>query len=438
VDESTFDGRYTMRRFAAGLRADGTPDPATTAFIASMASGFHEAPPTPATLAAQVRSAAEDGVEFLGVHRRDPMPDSLDVDAPVGTFGCLRKALSWGDGTGIDTAAVTSVTVRPSERRRGVLRRMMTDSLAHAAAQGYALASLTASEGTIYRRFGFGTAIRERTIDVVRAAALPLLVPASGEVAAVDTAVLAGGLAEDVYARFHARTPGSMTRNRGSWRQLLGRDAGPGGDEPDGRVRAAVHRPSRSGPADGYVTYRSEQTGRHDVRLEVVDLVAATDAAYIALWHHLLAVDLVSVVRYGTARIDDPILHVLNDDRALSVVFEEDHVWFRVLDPVATLSSRPYATDGTVTIGVHDTLGHAEGTFRLTVTQGRGVVEPVDVPAADADVELDVAELGAVLLGAVDVSSLVAAGLVRATAPVAAHLRAMLVPARTPHQIAYF
>ncbi|WIE55302.1 GNAT family N-acetyltransferase [Curtobacterium sp. MCBD17_003] len=435
MDQSSFDDRYTIRRFAPGLTPEGTADAQTTAFFASVDAGFHQPEVAPDRLGRMVRHVIDDRTELLGVHRRDPMPDSLEVDAPVGTFGSLPKRLSWGDGTEIDTFAIASVTVRPSERRRGVLRRMMTDSLHRAADDGYPLASLTASEGTIYRRFGFGAAIRERTIDVDRSAALPLLVPARGEIAPVDTAVLAQGLARQVYERFHARTPGSMTRNEGTWNALLGRQ---GDGEPNRAVRAVVHRPSRSEPVDGYVTYKAEQTERHAVRLEIVDLVAATDEAYIALWHHLLAVDLVRVVRYGTARVDDPVLHVLADDRALSTVFEEDHVWFRVLDPVATFASRPFAVDGTVTIGVHDALGFSDGTLRLSVVQGRATVERTAGGQDEADVELDVAELGALVLGAVDVGTLVAAGLVRAEAGSAARLRAMLVPIRTPHQIAYF
>jgi len=445
VDTSTaFDDRYEIRRFAPGLDAGGAADAATSAFWDSMGRGFHETM-APARMLRTVPHLVADGLEQLGVYRRDPFPGSIDETEPIGTFGSLRKELSWGDGTGIDTFAVIGVTVRPTERRRGVLRRMMTDSLRRAAAEGYAVASLTASEGSIYRRFGFGPGIRERTIDIRAERAVPFLTPTTGEVAVVDTATLADGVARQVFDRFHARTPGSMVRNSGVWGRLLGREDDAGAVDP--AVRGAAHRPSRSEPIDGYVTYRIVDAETPAQRLDVVDLVAATDEAYLALWEYLLSVDLNDVVRYPLARIDDPIVAAIRDNRAMSIVREEDHVWYRVLDVAATLESRPWAVDGTLTIALVDNLGFADGVFRLTVREGRGSVERIgDRPASGADergpaadLAMDVAELGSLLLGAVDPRTLAAAGLVQAaeeTAP--ALLHAMLTPVRTPHGITYF
>lgn len=107
----------------------------------------------------------------------------------------------------------------------------------------------------------------------------------------------------------------------------------------------------------------------------------------------------------------------------------------------AVLGSRPYAVDGSLTLAVTDTLGFTTGTYRLDVLEARGTVtKTADVAdVAGSDVQLDVADLGALLLGSVSPVTLAAAGLLRAADPaVPALLRAMLTPPRTPHGITYF
>ena len=54
--------------------------------------------------------------------------------------------------------ASPTVTVHPTHRRRGLLRRMMHEQLDDVARRGEPLAALTASEASIYERFGYGTA----------------------------------------------------------------------------------------------------------------------------------------------------------------------------------------------------------------------------------------------------------------------------------------
>jgi predicted acetyltransferase len=206
-------------------------------------------------------------------------------------------------------------------------------------------------------------------------------------------------------------------------------------------VRAAVHRPDGSDELDGYVTWRVKESRDGDTTLEVVDLVYATDDAYLSLWEFLLSIDLNDVVRYNRSRLDDPIVAALGDNRAYDVDHEEDHVWLRVLDVERVLASRPYAVDGSLTLAVTDALGFASGTYRLDVQEARGTVTKTadDADAAGSDLQLDVADLGALLIGSVSPTTLAAAGLLRAADPAApALLRAMLTPPRTPHGITYF
>jgi predicted acetyltransferase len=429
------DDRYELRRSRPTLDADGKPDAATLGYLDAITLGFHGSAPDPERAARTIARSREDGGEYLGVYLRDPMPGSMDAVSPVGTYGWLRKPLSWGDGTEIDTFAVTAVTVRPTERRRGILRAMMTEALAIAVAERYPLASLTASEGTIYRRFGFGPAIRERVIEVQRARAVPVLLPAdAGTVTVVPPSYLANGVGRTVYDRFHARTMGSMVRNSGSWPRLFGVEDDKGDVERG--VRAAVHRVGDD--VDGYVTYRVTEESADVAHIDIVDLVYATDTAYLALWDFLLSIDLNRTVKYPMARIDDPIVHAIADNRAFDVVHEEDHVWLRVLDPVAVLESRPWAHDGSLSIRLTDDLGFAAGTFLLSVEDGRGTVTRLGEDDG-AELTMDVATLGQLLLGAVDPVILAGIGLVTEGHPAAPGLlRRMLQPARPPHGIAYF
>lgn len=435
-----FDARFDLREFTPALDADGKPDDRTTSWMQAVGMGFHEGKPTPELLAQIAGNMIADEETELGVYVRDPLPGSIDETWPAGTFAWFRKALSWGDGSSVDTQAISAVTVRATERRRGILRAMMTHALRRGAEQGYAMASLTASEGTIYRRFGFGCAIRERAVHVRRDRALPFLVPTTGTVTVVPLTWLADGVGRAVFDRFDARTPGSMVRNAATWPVVFGERTGDG--EPAKDVRAAVHRPDGATSAadvDGYVTWRVKESGK-DTAVEIVDLVYATDEAYLSLWEFLLSIDLNDVVKYNRSRLDDPIVAALGDNRAYDVDHEEDHVWLRVLDVAASLTSRPYAADGSVTLAVTDSLGFAAGTYRLDVSGGVGTVTRLSATAeSDVDVALDVADLGALLIGSVNPVTLAAAGLLRASDPaVPVRLRAMLLPPRTPHGITYF
>jgi len=439
VSNEAFDDRYELRAFAPGTDEQGAPNAETEAWMQAVGLGFHEPHPGDEAAARMVAQFIEDDQTWLGAYVRRPAPGSVDETWPAGTFAWFGKELSWGDGSSIDTQAISAVTVRPTERRRGILRAMMTHALACGVAEGYAVASLTASEGTIYRRFGFGSAIRERAVRVRRERALPLLAPTTGVVSVVTPEWLAGGPGRAVFDRFNARTPGSMVRNAGTWPVVFGLRNGDGEKAKD--VRAAVHRPDDSDELDGYVTWRVKESRDGDTTLEVVDLVYATDDAYLSLWEFLLSIDLNDVVTYNRSRLDDPIVAALGDNRAYDVDHEEDHVWLRVLDVERVLASRPYAVDGSLTLAVTDALGFASGTYRLDVQEARGTVTKTadDADAAGSDLQLDVADLGALLIGSVSPTTLAAAGLLRAADPAApALLRAMLTPPRTPHGITYF
>ena len=474
---SAHDDEYEITTAPAALAETGAegparPDDRTVAWIHAERMAFHEPRGDAASVLREADRISADGRQLTSVVPRSPRAGSLEAQGvPVATFAAFTKSLNVGGGHLLPAHLIAGVTVQPTHRRRGLLRRMMTADLRRAADAGLAVAALTASEATIYRRFGFGTAMRERTITVDRSAPLSLLrgpgtapadTSAAGTAAAgtapIGTApigtvelVAAADLAvtvREAFAAFHAVTPGSIDRHEGAWPAVTGVGAKPDGSDDD-TVRAAVHR-AADGTVDGYVTYRVTEApsvgpgGGPGQQLQVVDLVAVADEAYLGLWELLLGVDLVRSVRYPTARVDDPLLLALGNGRALSITDEEDHIWFRLLDAPAAFEARPYAADGSVTLRVHDDLGHVEGTWRLTSAGGAGRLAPVTDAGevgttSGPDLELDVADLGSAWLGGVDVGTLRQAGLLREHRTGAVQeLRAMLLPERAPYGITYF
>ena len=81
-----------------------------------------------------------------------------DDDAVVATAGAFPFRLTVPGGAQVGVAAVTVVTVQPTHRRQGLLRQMMDEQLDDVARRGEPLAALTASEASIYERFGYGIA----------------------------------------------------------------------------------------------------------------------------------------------------------------------------------------------------------------------------------------------------------------------------------------
>ena len=68
---------------------------------------------------------------------------------------------------------------------------------------------------------------------------------------------------------------------------------------------------------DGYVSYKFGGWSSTPYTMEVVDLVAATRAAYLELWQYLGAIDLVERVTWDEAPVDDPLPWALKDPRCV-------------------------------------------------------------------------------------------------------------------------
>jgi predicted acetyltransferase len=363
--------------------------------------------------------AEADGRAF-GTHYTDADLNSirplLDLDrfllardagdeAILGTTGSFPFEVTLPGGTALPAAGVTWVSVAVTQRRRGILRMLLDEQHRGFISDGLAVSLLTASEGGIYGRFGYGIATEHRMAEINRRrAAFRKDVPDPGGVREIGTAELRR-LAPELHRRWAAHTPGALSRSDARWDDLLSdRDRQRPGGSP---LFHLVHR-------DGYVSYRVENSTR---TCRVVDMATATDDAYVALWRTLLAHDLVDTVACSMVA-GDPLQYLLADPRQLRTVELVDGMWARVLDVPAALSARRYGAEIDVVLDVHDPFLARGGRFRL-----RGGPEGADcVPVnsgAPGDggapvVGIDMAALGSLLFGGGYAGSLGRAGLLRA------------------------
>ena len=108
-------------------------------------------------------------------------------DQLVGTADAVTSRLTLPGGTMVGHAAVTHIGVLPSFTRQGVATDLVRHQLHDIAARGEAVATLRASEATIYERYGYGVASSSQTVEVQTArAALRPGVAAGGPVRLLD------------------------------------------------------------------------------------------------------------------------------------------------------------------------------------------------------------------------------------------------------------
>jgi predicted acetyltransferase len=346
---------------------------------------------------------AVDGTKIVGVSAELP----------------LRMSVPGGE---IRAMGLTWVSVEITHRRRGIQRALIEQQLREHAADGWIASALTASEGGIYGRYGYGVATHARRTVVDRnRARLRESVDASA-VRRLTTAEARPHLLE-LHERWRAQTPGAVTRWPARWELML--------------LDRESHRHGMSGlfhlvHPDGYVSYRIRTDGgdgesRHVCR--VVDYAPVTAAAHAALWQTLLGMDLVAIIESERIPVDDPLGHLLTDARQVRTAWLRDDLWLRPLDVPGVLSARSYAVEVETVLAVTDPL---LGSDRYLLRGGPGRAaecERIDQPA---DVALDVAALGAVVLGGVRLAELARAGRVSGDATALERLDRALLADRLP------
>ena len=331
-----------------------------------------------------------------------------DAGEEIGTAATIDFHLRMPGGGRLAMDGVTWVAVSPVARRRGALRAMMDEMLEHARARGIPLLGLGASESVIYRRFGYGIAahIGSARIDTAHAS----LREGFTDTGHVRMQPLEGAPAlwRDIEER-DPRRVGTVNRSEASWRRSAAHGAR--ASEGKGPVQVAVHVDA-SGVEDGFVNYRLEQRWPDEIAdgtVHVREMAAHTLEAHLALWQHVLRMDLMEHLVAERYWADDPVKHLLADGRRLRVTLRDD-LHLRVADVVATLSARAYGREDSLVIEVRDTAApDIAGRYRLDGGLAGASVERTD---AAAEIVFDAPSLGAVLLGDTSVGALHAAGIV--------------------------
>ena len=104
--------------------------------------------------------------------------------------------------------------------------------------------------------------------------------------------------------------------------------------------------------------------------------------------------------------VDDPLRLKLRDQRTAQTTGTSDFLWVRINDVPEVLGARVYSADTDVVLEVTDPLNLAGGRFLLQTRDGVGKCTPHEGPA---DVEIGLAELSTVYMGAHRASQLLRA-----------------------------
>lgn len=415
ADPKETNEKYSVKRFRSVDKENPDYGQARD-WLQAVGFGFHDEQRSDELIDKILAMYKADNRELTGVYVNDAPPlHALNPGFPVATFGTLENKLNIGFGQELRTRQITAVTVRGTHRRHGLLRRMMTADLAAAKDDGFAMAALTASEASIYGRFGFGVATFERSIKVDTGPKFRVRHEPVGRVEIADPRVLLE-LAPEVFERVHHRTPGSIVRQDAYRHHVSGAMKRDGSE--DKAIKCALHY-APDGTIDGYVSYKFAGWDTKPYTVEIVDLVAATDSGYLELWQFLGSIDLVEQVSWADAPVEDPLAWALVDGRCVTSSDYRDMLWLRVLDVPAALSARRYGADGRLVLEIRDALGFAEGIWELA--SDGGVVTVSDARSGSQglspDVSMDVTDLGSVYLGAVSPVTLASAGRIREYAP---------------------
>ena len=282
-----------------------------------------------------------------------------DRDTIVGTSADLTWQLTLPGGTTTPVGAVIAVTTRASHRRRGVLTALMGAQLGAMTAGGIAAAVLTASEGTIYGRFGFGVAASQHQLVAPTGRHGLDHVPL-GRIDLDEASVFRAEIVA-FRRRVEGQRPGTLSRPELWWDHVvLGERRSFGGGGPQ---FVSLHRDA-DGSVDGYALWRLDGEGGERT-IAVRELHTLDPRVELALFRHCAEIDLSSSVRWDTAPADSPIPAATTDPRNCHVAGMRDQLWLGPLDPAALLAARTYEAPIDLTLRI---VGSASGWSAPTVT----------------------------------------------------------------------
>jgi predicted acetyltransferase len=305
------------------------------------------------------------------------------------------------NGAEAPLAGVTMVGTLPVYRRRGHLRRIVTEHFRRMREEGErSIAGLFASRTAIYQRYGYAvvSGMRSYAIEPRDATLLHLPAPTGEFRPATDADA---DLMLDIYHRFG--------EGRNAW--LLRRDSYfsiPGApyatyQPPDAAAKQRKVIYEENGETLGYLVYSVDRDTRHDAlmgqMLNVAEMAWLTPAAYHAVWTYLSRYDLVNMITVGKVPPDDPLPHLLLEPKRLNITAPGSGMVARIVDLEKALPLRPYPVEEALTFEISDDLcDWNRGTWRLeTGPDGGTVTRGADAP----ELSMPVSTLAMLLFGQV-------------------------------------
>jgi predicted acetyltransferase len=336
-------------------------------------------------------------------------PQAAFVDGRVvGGSAMISFEITVPGNRPVPLGGVTSTGVIATHRRRGLLRQMMQAMFEDAASRGEILAGLSASEGSIYGRYGYGPATRRTRWEIERGQASFLGPGTPGGSLEITDAATAREAWRTVHESVRVERVGELSAAPDKWSDLTDQSHGTAG-----RRRYLIHR-DLDGAIDGVANYRLPWSPRvsETGTLVVEGLQAASADAYRAMWQLLLDFDLTRKVVAAPRPSDEPLRWMLDNPRAMRVTRQSDSLWIRLLDVPAALSARTYDASEAIVLGIaSDPMCPSnEGSWRLEGGPDGAVCTRVTTAP---DLMIDLPALGSLYLGGMSAALLASAGRIR-------------------------
>ena len=303
------------------------------------------------------------------------------------------------NGNSAPVAGVTFVGTLPVYRRRGYLRKIMTNRFEILYEQGeMAIAALYASRAAIYQRYGYAVVSTQSSYNFdpkyLQFSVSQAFPGAFRELADDEFPILV-----ELYRRFRADKTGYIHRPRAMW------DSGVLVSPPAGGILNKVVYEEDGEPL-GYLIYVMEAPPGGDApgpnqRLTIRDLVWLTPAAYRAAWNYIANMDLVNSVIWSRVPSDDPLPHLLLEPRMLRRT-SGDGLLGRIINVEKALPQRKYNEESTLTFEVSDDLcPWNKGRWELEVsTEGSFISRTKETP----QVTMPVSTLAMLMFGQISTS----------------------------------
>ena len=292
-------------------------------------------------------------VRTLESMQRVPPEYTLCVfkDGKIATIYIALPETVCFNGNEAPVVAIATVGTLPIYRRRGYLRKLITNHFERLHEQGeQSMAILWTYGVTIYQRYGYAVVatrnaynVEPRYLEFTLAQAIP---GAFREVGDNDFR-----LVEKLYQSFRAERTGYLYRVHHLWEENI--LAPP----PKGGVLGKVVYEEEGKPL-GYLVYTTETVDLpvpRGLKLIIRDLVWLETSAYRAMWNYLNHMDRVGRVLWQNVPPDDPLPHLLLEPRMLNVTVG-DGIMARIVDVERALTLRRYPVAGTLTFEILDEL----------------------------------------------------------------------------------